>query len=187
MAGAGLAGALATPLCDASRAGGLPRIAGDGLDVQRCLARLFVALWMRAVAASQHPAAYELLAKLCAQHIVSLQEAAADTAVVGADAEPSVAVAGAAAARGEALAACASVLAEAIAYRNERSLSTEGWGVVATGESPADGRGLRGSAAAACKPGALRDLLRGALQPASGRRLSPVPGVAALEALLPLL
>jgi len=111
----GMAEAVAvSPICDASRAGGLSWKALLGnkdlcvSEISGRLARLFVAAWMRSVPVGEWPAAYELLIKLCLRELRSTR-----------DHEPAV-TAG----------RCPSVpvLTEAIMFRNEHALQTNEWG-----------------------------------------------------------
>lgn len=104
------------PLCDASRAGGLPWRAALGnhefcvSEIPARLARLFMAAWMRSVPGGGWPAAYGLLVKLCMKELRS-------------SCDPDLAVPAG---------RCPSVLllAEAIMFRNERALVSGDWGAL---------------------------------------------------------
>lgn len=74
----------------------------------RRLGQLFVTVCMKSVAASQKPAAYELLVKLCVAGLVGLPDSSAEQQRKAKQ--------------------IVSLLAAAIACRNELSLATTGWG-----------------------------------------------------------
>lgn len=149
-AGTGAAAALAaveSPLCNPGRCGGLSDpssgfgsvSAGAALaDASRRLAQMFVAAWMRSVPASRWPLAYELLAKLCAQHLAGGQQRSGS-----ASASAGGSGSGGGSARGadggtawSLCAAAALLLAAAIGFRNEREVARSSWG------SPAIGLGV---------------------------------------------
>lgn len=139
------------------------------------LARMLVAIWMCAVAATQRAAAYELLAKLCTQQLVACREATLKST----PAEAAGLAAGAAEDSPEkALSACALLLVEAVAYRNEYKLPADGWGTRALGnfEDPS----LAGLSA---------HELRTRLAPLTTQRLSTesTRALDSLAAMLPLL
>merc|ERR1712137_310934 len=104
----------------------------------RCPAEMFVAIWMCAVPSTQTASAYELLVKLCAQQLLSIDsERAFDAHVCRSAVASSVAEndngglceAKTAGCNNIAkLDMCALVLASIITYRSDRCLSMNGWG-----------------------------------------------------------
>eukprot|EP00933_Yihiella_yeosuensis_P037884 TRINITY_DN31883_c0_g3_i2.p1 TRINITY_DN31883_c0_g3~~TRINITY_DN31883_c0_g3_i2.p1 ORF type:complete len:530 (-),score=94.00 TRINITY_DN31883_c0_g3_i2:68-1657(-) len=105
--------ALDLSICDAVRGGGPERAKidlrlGQAVHVKsmRCAARMFVTAWMKSVELATQLWAYELLVKLCCQHLLK---------------------------PGAAPSAHAWVLSEAIAYRNAVSFDTSSWGTLQLG------------------------------------------------------
>lgn len=83
----------------------------------RRLGQLFVTVWMKAVSASQKPAAYELLVKLCTGKLTTLSNVVADSQQTALQ--------------------MMSVLIAAIAYRNDVTLPTSSWGSEGSDSAPA--------------------------------------------------
>jgi len=111
-------------------------------EARHKLARMFVEVWMQLVPATQRPEAYELLAKLGAQHLLAALEAKEEPPAAKRSKGEE-----AADAPSDLVLALLAVLVEAISYRNAQTLSTESWSASGTALPDLRGDALRGQPA----------------------------------------
>lgn len=161
----------------------VPELVEDSQEATKRLAQMFVSTCMRAISASCRPVAYELLAKLSVERLVTLCDAATSrSGAVGArdaDGDEAMGDAGDRGGLWMRVSVVAHVLSSLISYRNECSLPTDAWGTTSLGIPLVAGRQDFSSLNA----GEVREVVRAKVKTLGASS----PGFEELSAVLPLL